>query len=457
MAETITGRVLVVDDDQELRELLREVLARQGHTVTTAGDGSQALALLQSREVDTVLADLNMPGTGGLDLCTRLQDQVPGLPVVILTAFGSLDTAIAALRAGAYDFVTKPVDLDLLAHTVRRAVRHRQLEQTLHRLQDEVRRQRSTGALLGESPPMAEVRDLVSRIAGLDSSVLIRGESGTGKELVARALHEQSPRKGGPFVAINCAALPETLLESELFGHERGAFTDARNTRRGLFLEASGGTLLLDEVGELPLALQPKLLRVLEEHRIRPVGGNREIACDVRIIAATHRNLEEAIAAGTFRQDLYYRLNVLTIDLPPLRHRGNDLLFLAQRFVDEFAERFHKGVKGLTEPAAVRLLGHAWPGNVRELRNVIERAVALTRHERLTLEDLPEELRQGSKPSAPMAPPLPAGELVSLAEMERRYLQQVLDRVDGNRTLAAAILGIDRKTLYRKLQENDRS
>ena len=453
MAEAIKGRVLVVDDDREMRSLLSEDLSRQGHTVLTAADGGQALALLQTNEVDAVLTDLNMPGSSGLDLCARLQNECPDLPVVILTAFGSLDTAIAALRAGAYDFVTKPVDLDLLTHTVRRAVRHRQLEQTLHRLQDEVRRSRGPGALLGESAAIAEIRDLVARLAGLDSSVLITGESGTGKELVARALHEQSARSAGPFTAVNCAALPETLLESELFGHERGAFTDARNSRRGLFLEASGGTLLLDEVGELPLALQPKLLRVLEERRVRPVGGNREINCDVRIVAATHRNLEAAIAAGTFREDLFYRLNVLPLDLPPLRVRGNDILLLAQVFVDEFAERFHKGVKGLTEQAATRLLAHAWPGNVRELRNVIERAVALTRHERLTVEDLPERLRQAAAPPPRTSPAMPAGDLLPLAEIERRYLQQVLERVGGNRTLAASILGIDRKTLYRKLQE----
>jgi len=453
MAETITGRVLVVDDDREMRSLLREDLTHQGHTVLAAADGNQALDLLQTNEVDAVLADLNMPGTGGLDLCARLQNQCPDLPVVILTAFGSLDTAIAALRAGAYDFVTKPVDLDLLAHTVRRAVRHRQLEQTLHRLQDEVRRQRGPGALLGESGAMVEIRDLVARLAGLDSSVLISGESGTGKELVARALHEQSGRRTGPFIALNCAALPETLLESELFGHERGAFTDARTARRGLFLEASGGTLLLDEVGELPLSLQPKLLRVLEERKVRPVGGNREIDCDVRIIAATHRDLEEAVAAGSFREDLFYRLNVLPLDLPPLRIRGNDILLLAQVFVDEFSGRFHKGVKGLTEQAATRLLAHAWPGNVRELRNVIERAVALTRHERLTVEDLPERLRQTSAAPGRASATDPTGDLLPLAEMERRYLHRVLERVGGNRTLASSILGIDRKTLYRKLQE----
>ncbi len=452
MAEPIRGQLLVVDDDRALRELLAEELTRQGHTVLTAASAALALELLDGGEFDALLTDLNMPGGSGIDLCGRLHDERPELPVVILTAFGSLDTAIAALRAGAYDFVTKPVDLDLLAHTLGRAVQHSQLQRTLQRLQEEVRRSRGGRSLLGESRTMAAVRELISRIANLDSSVLITGASGTGKELVARALHEQSSRRGGPFVAINCAALPETLLESELFGHERGAFTDARTARRGLFLEASGGTLLLDEVGELPLPLQPKLLRVLEERRVRPVGANRELDCDVRIVAATHRDLEAAMEEGRFREDLFYRLNVLTIELPPLRARGNDILLLAQGFVEECATRFGKGVKGLSEPAATRLLGYDWPGNVRELRNVVERAVALTRHERLSVEDLPDRLRQPVPRTLPVGQG-ETGELLPLAEMERRYLQQALAAADGNRTLAARLLGIDRKTLYRKLQE----
>jgi DNA-binding NtrC family response regulator len=455
VADQVRGRILVVDDDPGMCELLEDYLARLGHTVLTAAGGAQALDLLGREEVDAILTDLNMPGVGGIELCTRLHADRPDLPVVIITAFGSLDTAISALRAGAYDFVTKPVELDMLALTLRRAVQHRQLEQTLRRLQDEVRRTRERGALLGESQVMRELQDLIGRVADLDSSVLIVGESGTGKELVARALHQQSRRRDGPFIALNCAALPENLLESELFGHERGAFTDARTARRGLFLEASGGTLLLDEVGELPLSLQPKLLRVLEERRVRPVGGNREFACDVRIVAATHRDLEEAIRRGTFREDLYYRLNVLTLDLPPLRARGNDILLLAQSFVAEFSARFQKDIKGMTEPAASRLLAYHWPGNVRELRNVMERAVALTRHDRLTPEDLPERLR---RPVAGRQLPARLGEaegLLPLAEMEQLYLQHVLDAVGGNRSLAAKVLGIDRKTLYRKLKEED--
>jgi DNA-binding NtrC family response regulator len=450
MAEPVTGSILVVDDERDMRELLEEELSRQGHTVFGAPDAEQALALLREQEVDVVLTDLNMPGSGGIALCSRLQAERPEVPVVILTAFGSLETATAALRAGAYDFVTKPVDLDLLGHAIRRAVQHSQLEQSLRRLQDEVRRRRAPSTLLGRSPAMQELQELLGRIADLDSSVLLIGESGTGKELVARALHEQSSRRDGPFVAVNCAALPGNLLESELFGHERGAFTDARSARRGLFLEASGGTLLLDEVGDLPLELQPKLLRVLEERRIRPVGGNRELDCDVRIVAATHRDLEAALEQGTFREDLYYRLNVLTLELPPLRARGNDILLLAQAFIEECAARFGKAVKGLAEPAATRLLAYDWPGNVRELRNVIERAVALTRHERLTAEDLPERLRRTDRAKALSLEQ--TEELLPLADMEQRYLRHVLDTVGGNRTLAARILGIDRKTLYRKLK-----
>jgi DNA-binding NtrC family response regulator len=453
MSEAQPGRLLVVDDDQGMRDLLQEDLGRRGHKVLTAANGMTALELIQQNPVEVVLTDLNMPGGGGIELCEELQQRYPDLPVLIITAFGSLDTAIAALRAGAYDFVTKPIDLDLLALTLQRALEHCRLRQDLRQLQDEVRRNRREDTLLGNSRGVLEVKDLVARIAGLDSSILINGESGTGKELVARSLHEQSRRSKGPFVAINCAALPETLLESELFGHEKGAFTDARQARRGLFLEAAGGTLLLDEIGEMPLSLQPKLLRALEERTVRPLGGVREIPFDVRIVAATHRDLGEAIAAGQFREDLYYRLNVIAIDIPPLRDRGNDILLLAEVFIEEFARRLDKPVKGLAEAAASRLLSYSWPGNVRELRNLMERAVALSRHQRLSIEDLPAKL-QGSPVFDPSANGgFNPGKLLPLSDMEQRYITHVLDSVQGNRSLAAKILGIDRKTLYRKLKE----
>ena len=453
MKSNLPGNILIVDDDQALRELLEEDLSRRGHQIWTAHKVIEARELLHQQEIDIVLTDLNMPGISGIDFCAELNDNRPDLPVVIMTAFGSLETAIAALRAGAYDFVTKPVDLDLLSISLDRALQHRHLQEKVRLLKSQVRRQRSDDEMLGESPLFQNVKQQIMRIADLDTSVLIAGESGTGKELVARSLHRQSLRCEGPFVAINCAALPENLLESELFGHVRGAFTDARENRKGLFIEASGGTLLLDEIAELPLPLQPKLLRVLEDHKVRPLGGSREIDCDVRVLAATHRNLEAAVAAGRFRSDLFYRLNVIQLELPPLRDRGNDILLLALQFIKQLSKRFNKSVSGLAQPAAACLLAYHWPGNVRELRNVIERALALTLHDQLTIEDFPEQLKHPGG-----AIPLPAslvdqGTILSLDEMESRYIHQVLEQLDGNRTLAARLLGVDRKTLYRKLKE----
>ncbi len=449
-----TGRILVVDDDQALCELLEEDLSRRGHQVWSARAVNPARELLHQQEVDLVLTDLNMPGSSGIDFCAELHGNRPDLPVVIMTAFGSLETAIAALRAGAYDFVTKPVDLDLLNITLGRALQHRHLQEKVRLLKAQVRRQQPDDEMLGESTALQQIKQQIGRIADLDTSVLISGESGTGKELVARALHQQSSRREGPFVAINCAALPGNLLESELFGHVRGAFTDARENRNGLFVEASGGTLLLDEIAELPLALQPKLLRVLEDHKVRPLGSSNEIACDVRVLAASHRDLNAAVNSGSFRSDLYYRLNVIQLDLPPLRARGNDILLLAQTFIEQLGKRFGKSISGLAQPAAACLLAYTWPGNIRELRNVIERALALSCHDLITLEDLPEQIRHPNGET-----PLPTGlvepgTILPLEEMERRYIHQVLEQLEGNRTLAARLLGVDRKTLYRKLKEH---
>ena len=453
MVRNLPGKILIVDDDRALCELLEEDLSRRGHQVLTSLKVVEARELLHQHEVDIVLTDLNMPGISGIDFCAELHDNRPDLPVVIMTAFGSLETAIAALRAGAYDFVTKPVDLDLLSISLGRALQHRHLQEKVRLLKDQVRRQRSDDEMLGESPLFQNIKQQIMRIADLDTSVLIAGESGTGKELVARALHHQSQRSDGPFIAINCAALPENLLESELFGHVKGAFTDAREQRKGLFVEATGGTLLLDEIADLPLALQPKLLRVLEDHKVRPLGGSSEIDCDVRVLAATHRDLEEAVAAGRFRSDLFYRLNVIQLELPPLRDRGNDILLLALQFIKQLSQRFNKSVVGLAQPAAACLLAYHWPGNVRELRNVIERALALTLHDQLTIEDFPEQVK---RPNG--AAPLPAslvdpGTILPLAEMESRYIHQVVEQLEGNQTLAARLLGVDRKTLYRKLKE----
>ncbi len=450
----LPGRILVIDDDQALCELLEEDLSRRGHRIWTALKVTDARKLLHQQDIDVVLTDLNMPGTSGIEFCAELHSNRPDLPVVIMTAFGSLETAIAALRAGAYDFVTKPVDLDLLSISLKRALQHRHLQEKVRLLKEQVRRQQPDDELLGESLGLQNIKQQIIRIADLDTSVLISGESGTGKELVARALHRQSNRHEGPFVAINCAALPENLLESELFGHVRGAFTDAREARKGLFVEASGGTLLLDEIAELPLALQPKLLRVLEDHKVRPLGGSSEIDCDVRVLAASHRDLEERVATGQFRSDLFYRLNVIQLELQPLRDRGNDILLLAFKFIQQLSQRFNKSVVGLAQPAAACLLAYHWPGNVRELRNVIERALALTLHDQLTVEDFPEQIRH-PKGRAPLPVSLvDEGNIVPLDEMERRYIHQVLEQLDDNRTLAARLLGVDRKTLYRKLKNS---
>ena len=453
MTETkLPGRILVIDDDQALCELLVEDLTSRGHSVHSAQRVDAARELLHQKEIDIVLTDLNMPGTSGIDFCAELKKNRPDLPVVIMTAFGSLETAIAALRAGAYDFVTKPVDLDLLSISLNRALQHRHLQEKVRLLKDQVRRQQPDDELLGESPVLQQLKQQIVRIADIDTSVLISGESGTGKELVARALHRQSKRSDGAFVAINCAALPENLLESELFGHVRGAFTDARETRKGLFLEANGGTLLLDEIGELPLALQPKLLRVLEDHKIRPLGSAQEIDCDVRVIAASHRDLSDAVDNGSFRSDLYYRLNVINLHLPPLRERGNDILLLALAFIRQLGQRLGKSVSGLAQPAAACLLSYHWPGNVRELHNVIERALALSVHDLLTVEDLPEQVRHPAGEAPLPASLVDPGTILPLEEMEQRYIRQVLEQLDGNRTLAAKMLGVDRKTLYRKLK-----
>jgi two-component system response regulator AtoC len=448
------GRVLVVEDEREMRAMLEKGLTRRGFTPVAQPSADEALARLAAEDFDVVLTDLRMPGMDGLALCERIALNRPDIPVVVVTAFGSLETAVAAIRAGAYDFVTKPIDVDALVLVLERAVQHRALREEVRRLRQELGRRDDGGAVVGESLAMKQAYALIDRVADLDSTVLITGESGTGKEVAARAVHTRGRRKDGPFVALNCAAMPEALLESELFGHAKGAFTDAKAARTGLFVQAHGGTLFLDEVGELPLTLQPKLLRALQERVVRPVGGDTEVPFDARIVAATNRDLELAVEEGRFREDLYYRLNVIGIELPPLRARGNDVLALSQRFIEQFAARTGKRVVGLSPAAAQRLLSYGWPGNVRELQNCIERAVALTSFEELTVDDLPERVRNYSQPKAVPENTDPS-ELVTLEEVERRYIHRVLEAVGGSRTLAARVLGVDRKTLYRKLERDD--
>ena len=445
-------RVLIVDDEQTMCELLQTDLRLRDFQTTWKTSGGDALQAMKDESFDVVLTDLNMPGLSGTQLCERIVANRPDVPVIVMTAFGSMETAVAAIRAGAYDFVTKPIEMDMLALTLDRALKHRQLQEQVKVLSQAMDRARPFDEILGEGPAMLELFDQLARIADSETSVLITGESGTGKELVAHSIHQRSRRAGQPFVPVNCAALPETLLESELFGHAKGAFTDAREDHKGLFLQAEAGTLLLDEVGELPLAMQPKLLRALEENTIRPVGGDREIPFDVRILSATNRDLESAVEEGRFREDLFFRINVIQLEMPPLRARGTDTLLLAQHFVHTIAARSNKGVIGISKNAAEKLLNYSWPGNVRELRNVIERAVALTRYEKLAVEDFPEKIRDYRSSQVFIGGNDPS-ELVPMEEVERRYILHVLRSVGGNKTLAARVLGLDRRTLYRKLEQ----
>jgi two-component system response regulator HydG len=392
-----------------------------------------------------------MSGMSGLALCERVVANRPNLPVVLITAFGSLETAIGAVRAGAYDFVTKPFEPNVLALALDRAVRHRHLHEEVRRLREVVAKSAEMDGMVGTSPAMRRVFELVERVAETDATVLITGKSGTGKELVARALHKRGRRAAGPFVAINCAAIPETLLESELFGHVKGAFTDARAARRGLFLKANGGTIFLDEIADMPVGMQSKLLRVLQEKTVRAVGGEQEQPFDARLITATNRDIETEVEQRRFREDLFYRINVIRIDVPPLAARGRDILLLAQHFVTRASAQLSHPIRGLSSAAAEKLLAYGWPGNVRELENSIERAVALARGDEITVDDLPEIIRdyRSTDLSIPGVDPT---ELLPMEEVERRHILRVLKAVGGSKATAASVLGLHPSTLYRKLE-----
>ncbi len=445
------ARIFVVDDDPDACAFLEARLAGRGFQVGWMTSPETALRHLETAPVDVVVTDVRMAGMDGLQLCEQLVARRPDIPVIVMTAFGTIETAIAAIRLGAYDFVTKPIAVDAFVVALERAIRHRALSVEVERLRRAVDDAGQFGDIVGDSAPMRAVYRLLERAAPADTTVFITGESGTGKELVARELHRRSPRAAGPFVAVNCAAIPEALLESEFFGHTRGAFTDAQRARPGLLHEANGGTLFLDEVADLPRSLQPKLLRALQERSVRPVGGDREAAFDIRLVAATNHDPEEAVEEGRLRKDLYFRLDVIRVELPPLRARGADVLLLTQHFVNHYAARARKSVAGVSAAAAARLLAYPWPGNVRELQNCVERMVALTSAERVDVSDLPETirraehngLRDGGTDGAP---------LESLEEVERRHILRVLDAVGRHRRTAANILGLDRKTLYRKLR-----
>ncbi len=442
-------RLLLVDDDPSMCELLHAGLTRRGFDTSWQTSAIKALDQLRVEEFDVVITDLHMEEMDGLELCDRIVSNRPDISVVMMTAHGRVDAAVAALRARAHDFLIKPFELNALVAIIESVSRDKRVRQTISLPQPAYPMSDKWPDFVGASPSIIELRDVVARVAAVDTSVLVTGESGTGKELVARAIHQSSRRAKGPFVALNCAAVPETLLEAELFGHVKGAFTDARSERQGLFVEARGGTFFLDEIAELHLHLQPKLLRAIQERVIRPVGSTQEVPCDVRIITATNRDLGVMVRQKLFREDLYYRLNVIDVHVPPLRERDDDVLLCAQYFVERFAVALGKPIRGLSPEAAGKLLAHAWPGNVRELQNTIERAVALTRTDHITVDDLPEFLRRYNR-----APVRQIGSssdsLVSLEELEWRHICAVMEATRGNRTAAAEILGVDRRTLLRK-------
>jgi DNA-binding NtrC family response regulator len=446
------SRILVIDDEPDMCELLSLALSADGTEVVATTSSRDAFDRIAHEEFDAVLTDLSMTEIDGIKVCERVTAMHPNLPVIVVTGLGSMDAAVAAMRAGAYDFLTKPIEPKLLAMSISRALEHKRAHAELKRLRDVVEAVAKPGGIIGSSRAMRLVHDVIARLAASDVAVLIQGETGVGKEVVARRIHETSSHKDGPFIGINCAAVPATLLESELFGHIRGAFTDAKSDRAGLFVQARGGTLFLDEIGELPLELQPKLLRALQERTVRPVGGNAELPFDTRIITASNRDLEEEVEEKRFREDLFYRINVVRIVIPALRDRERDVLELAHHFLERDGAHSGRPPLQMSAEVAKRLLDYRWPGNVRELENCIARAVALARFAELTVEDLPEKVRSYEAERFVVSAN-DEMEVMTLMELERRYVERVLALFQGNKSRAAQALGIDRRTLYRKAEK----
>ncbi len=451
--------ILVIDDQEPHRDLMRDVLTASGYAVETAASGEEALERIERNGFSLVLTDQLMRGMSGLDLMRRVRAQKPELPVVIVTAHGTVDTAVNAMKAGATDYIQKPFTPEELLIVVRRVLERQDLVEEVRTLRQRIAEPYRFDRIVSQSPKMTQVFEVVRQLADLDTTVLITGETGTGKELVAHAIHYNSNRRQQRFVRINCGALPETLLESELFGHERGAFSGAAHARRGKFEYASGGTLLLDEIGDISPAMQLKLLRVLQEKEIQRVGGNETIRVDVRILATTNRDLETAIAAGTFRSDLYYRLNVVRIQLPPLRERMEDVPLLTEHFLREFGEKSGRALRGVERGALDALAEYPWPGNVRELANVIERAAVMAAGDRITAVDLPVVPLPAAETGATGRPnlelPFKEGRQQVIAEYEKAYLVNCLRRYKGNVGQCARHCGVDAKTFYRKMQEYD--
>ena len=443
-------KIFVVDDDLEMCGMLSDVLEGEGLSVCTTNESLEASRILKKEEFDVIITDLEMKWLKGLDLLEEAKRVAPTTPVIIITAFGTVESAIQAMKMGAYDYITKPFQMDELILTVRKALENRLLKKEVQRLKKEVESRYDFHHLVGRSPSMQRIYDLIERISDSASNVLITGESGTGKELVAKAIHYNGIRKGGPFIAVNCAAIPETLLESELFGYKKGAFTDAKTDKKGLLFEANEGTLFLDEVTEMPPTLQAKLLRVIEEREVRPLGDTNSYPIDVRVISSSNRDIKSFIQDGRFRKDLYYRLKVIDIELPPLRERREDIPLLIEHFISKFNRDSKKKLSGISEEALKILLNYSWPGNVRELENVIQRAITLSQNKEILPEDLPTTLVEGVQENL-----FEKGlrEKYTVEQLEKEYIKRVLIEVGGNKSKAAEILGLDRKTLYRKLQE----
>ena len=436
------AKILVVDDEEAVRDSLSGWFAEDGYQVESAGDAKEALKKLQNHQFDLAFLDIKLPGMDGMELHQRIKETDPNLTVVMITAYASVETAVQALKAGAFDYITKPFDPDKLSRLVHNAVRQRQLEEENLRLRQKISDMAKSGDLIGESSAMAKVKELIRTVASTDATVVIHGESGTGKELVARAIHQHSKRRYFPIVAVNCGALAESILESELFGHEKGAFTGAYQTRKGKLEIADGGTLFLDEIASITPKMQVELLRVLETKQFTRVGGNKVISVDFRVICATNQNLETAVEEGAFREDLYYRLNVFSIYLPPLRERRSDIPLLAKHFLQEYALAMNRPIHDFTPEAMDVLVQYHWPGNVRELENAIERAMVVGKPPAIRPDDLPLSL--GKSAAQPKSD--------ALADVEQAHIRQVLEKHEWNVSRAAAALRIDRVTLYNKMK-----
>jgi len=442
-------RILVVDDEATARNGLAKLLEQEGYQVDLAADGVEALASVSDNAPGLIISDLKMPNMDGMELLRQLREREIEIPTIVATAFGEVSTAVAAMRAGAEDYLTKPIDFDALLLVVERTLARQEIKSEAENLRRQLRARDKEGleGLLGASPAMQRVYQMVRQVSGARATVLITGESGTGKGEVARALHSLGPRKGAPFVSLHCAALAESLLESELFGHEKGSFTGADKKRIGRIEQADGGTLFLDEIGEIPAATQIKLLRVLQERTFERVGGNETIKVDVRVVAATNKNLAEEVREHRFREDLYYRLNVVHIDMPPLRQRGNDVVLLAEHFLRHFARENQRRIDGFSDDARAKLVAHRWPGNVRELENAIERAVVFTEGELVEAEALPFDAAPATIEGGPRIPG------ATMAELEKHAILATLDAVGGSTSRAAEMLDISARTIQYRLHE----